>query len=47
MTERASHREHDDKRDSEPEESDSGGSSADEAKDTEREMEESGAENAA
>jgi hypothetical protein len=46
LSERTSHHEHDDKQNSEPEDSDSVGSSADEAKERELEMEESGEENA-
>jgi hypothetical protein len=47
VSERTSHREDDDKRNSEPEESEPVGSSTDQAKEREREMEESGEENAA
>jgi hypothetical protein len=46
LSERTSHHEHDDKQNSEPDDSDSVGSSADEAKERELEMEESGEENA-
>jgi hypothetical protein len=47
VSEQTSHREDDEKQGSEPEEKDSGASSADRAKEREREMEEGGEENAA
>jgi hypothetical protein len=47
VSEQTSHREDDDKQGSEPEEKDSGASSADQAKEREREMEEGGEENPA
>lgn len=46
MSEETSHREGEEKQGSEPEKKDSGASSADRAKEREREMEESGEENA-